>query len=64
MAHLAQTTEPESEPRTVHQDEREDYIYAQALLLAEVEREVRPEVQSEMGSEVGHEGSSAETGTI
>ena len=60
MAHLAQTTEPESEPRTVHQDEREDYIYAQALLLAEVEREVRPEVQSEMGSEVGHEGSSAE----
>ena len=60
VAPLAQTTEPESEPRTVHQDEREDYIYAQALLLAEGEREVRPEVQSEMGSEVEHDGSSAE----
>ena len=62
VAPLAQTTKPESEPRTVHQDEREDYIYAQALLLAEVKREVRPESEdgSEGGSEIGHDGSSME----
>ena len=57
---LPEIAEPVSEPRTVHQDEREDYIYAQALLLAEGEREVPPEAGSENGSEVGHDGSLAD----